>query len=101
MAQLAHEGYDPAFGARPLKRVIQREIGDPAAMLILDGKVGEGDTIQVRAGVEPTDPLQITAVPPRPDATSDRFIRPDPERRVRLGPDPNEPSRLRIEGEAG
>ena len=37
MAQLAHEGYDPAFGARPLKRVIQREIGDPAAILILDG----------------------------------------------------------------
>ena len=37
MAQLAHEGYDPAFGARPLKRVIQREIGDPASLLILDG----------------------------------------------------------------
>ena len=44
---LAHEGYDPAFGARPLKRVIQREIGDPAAVLILDGKVGDGDTITV------------------------------------------------------
>ena len=49
MAQLAHEGYDPAFGARPLKRVIQREIGDPAAVLILEGKVGEGDTITVDA----------------------------------------------------
>ena len=49
MAWLAHEGYDPAFGARPLKRVIQREIGDPAAMLILDGKVGEGDTVTVDA----------------------------------------------------
>ena len=44
---LAHEGYDPSFGARPLKRVIQREIADPAALLILDGKVGEGDTVTV------------------------------------------------------
>ena len=66
MIQLAREGYDPAFGARPLKRIIQREIGDPASLLILDGSVGEGDTIQVRAGVEPTDPLQITAVPATP-----------------------------------
>ena len=39
---LAREGYDPAFGARPLKRVIQREIGDRAAVLILEGKVHEG-----------------------------------------------------------
>jgi ATP-dependent Clp protease ATP-binding subunit ClpB len=47
MAWLAHEGYDPAFGARPLKRVIQRHISDPAAMLILDGKVAEGGTVSV------------------------------------------------------
>jgi len=44
---LAHEGYDPAFGARPLKRVIQREIADPAALLILGGQVTEGDTVTV------------------------------------------------------
>ncbi len=44
---LAHEGYDPAFGARPLKRVIQREIGDRAAVLILEGKVHEGGSIVV------------------------------------------------------
>ena len=44
---LAKEGYDPAFGARPLKRVIQREIGDRAAVLILEGKVHEGGTIVV------------------------------------------------------
>jgi ATP-dependent Clp protease ATP-binding subunit ClpB len=44
---LAHEGYDPSFGARPLKRVIQREIADPAALLILEGKAGEGDTVTV------------------------------------------------------
>lgn len=50
MAQLAREGFDPAFGARPLKRVIQREIGDPASLLILDGSVGDGGSIVVRAG---------------------------------------------------
>jgi ATP-dependent Clp protease ATP-binding subunit ClpB len=50
MAQLAREGFDPAFGARPLKRVIQREIGDKASMLILGGDVTEGGTIAVRAG---------------------------------------------------
>jgi ATP-dependent Clp protease ATP-binding subunit ClpB len=48
-ALLAHEGYDPAFGARPLKRVIQREIGDRAAVLILEGKVTDGGTIVVDA----------------------------------------------------
>jgi ATP-dependent Clp protease ATP-binding subunit ClpB len=48
-AALAHEGYDPSFGARPLKRVIQRELADKLAMLLLDGKLGEGDTITVDA----------------------------------------------------
>ena len=47
LAQLAHDGYDPSFGARPLKRVIQREISDPAALLILEGKAVEGDTVTV------------------------------------------------------
>jgi ATP-dependent Clp protease ATP-binding subunit ClpB len=42
---LAKEGYDPAYGARPLKRVIQREILDPLSLDILDGKFGEGDRI--------------------------------------------------------
>ena len=47
MAHLAKEGFDPAFGARPLKRIIQREIGDQAAMLLLEGKVTDGGTIHV------------------------------------------------------
>ena len=47
MALLAHEGYDPSFGARPLKRVIQREIVDPAASLILEGRVTEGGAVSV------------------------------------------------------
>ena len=46
---LAREGFDPAFGARPLKRVIQREIGDRLATAILEGKVDEGDTVTVDA----------------------------------------------------
>ena len=48
VALMAREGYDPAFGARPLKRVIQRELADPAAMLILEAKVAEGGSIAVR-----------------------------------------------------
>ena len=47
MAALAHDGYDPAFGARPLKRVIQRSLADPASVMILEGKVSDGDTIVV------------------------------------------------------
>ena len=46
-ASLAKEGFDPAFGARPLKRVIQREIGDRLAVEILEGKVADGDSIVV------------------------------------------------------
>jgi ATP-dependent Clp protease ATP-binding subunit ClpB len=46
-AHLAHEGYDPIFGARPLKRVIQRVIGDNASLLILEGKVAEDGMINV------------------------------------------------------
>jgi ATP-dependent Clp protease ATP-binding subunit ClpB len=42
---LAKEGFDPAYGARPLKRVIQKEIQDQLAMKILEGKFKEGDTI--------------------------------------------------------
>jgi ATP-dependent Clp protease ATP-binding subunit ClpB len=44
---VAAKGYDPTFGARPLKRVIQREIGDPLALRLLEGKYGEGDTVTV------------------------------------------------------
>ncbi|MGB8621895.1 MAG: AAA family ATPase, partial [Paracoccaceae bacterium] len=47
---LADEGYDPVFGARPLKRVIQRALQDPLAELILAGDVMDGDTIHVSAG---------------------------------------------------
>ncbi len=49
MKLVAEVGYDPAFGARPLKRVIQREIGDRLAMKILDGSIAEGDKVTVDA----------------------------------------------------
>ena len=47
---LVREGYDPAYGARPLKRAIQRHILDPLAMRVLEGEFREGDLVQVDAG---------------------------------------------------
>ena len=44
---LAHAGYDPDYGARPLRRVLQREIEDPLALALLEGKYLEGATITV------------------------------------------------------
>jgi ATP-dependent Clp protease ATP-binding subunit ClpB len=49
---LADEGYDPVYGARPLKRVIQRQLQDPLAEMILAGEVKDGDTIHVSAGAD-------------------------------------------------
>ena len=48
--QLVREGYDPAYGARPLKRAIQRRVLDPLALRVLEGAFGEGDTVVVEAG---------------------------------------------------
>jgi ATP-dependent Clp protease ATP-binding subunit ClpB len=44
-AKLAHDGYDAAFGARPLKRLIQKQVGDRLAMAILEGTIGDGDKV--------------------------------------------------------
>ncbi|MEL6830930.1 MAG: AAA family ATPase, partial [Pseudomonadota bacterium] len=57
---LAEKGYDPVYGARPLKRVIQKELQDPLARLLLEGRIHDGDTIQV--GVEGSS-LSINGVP--------------------------------------
>jgi ATP-dependent Clp protease ATP-binding subunit ClpB len=46
---LANAGYDPVYGARPLKRVIQRELQNPLAERILAGEIREGDTVKVTA----------------------------------------------------
>lgn len=48
---LSREGYDPAYGARPLKRTIQRKIQDPLALALLEGKFQEGDTVRVDLSV--------------------------------------------------
>lgn len=48
-AVLAERGWDPIFGARPLKRAIQRHLQDPLALAILEGKVNDGDHVRVRA----------------------------------------------------
>jgi ATP-dependent Clp protease ATP-binding subunit ClpB len=44
---LAQRGYDPVYGARPLRRVIQKDIQDPLARLILEGKVKDGDRVRI------------------------------------------------------
>src|SRR6187397_2048360 len=46
---LGKKGYDPAYGARPLKRVIQKYVQDPLAELILQGKIHEGETVRITA----------------------------------------------------
>jgi ATP-dependent Clp protease ATP-binding subunit ClpB len=46
---LADKGYDPAYGARPLKRVIQKNVQDPLAEMILAGKVKDGEKVAVSA----------------------------------------------------
>jgi ATP-dependent Clp protease ATP-binding subunit ClpB len=66
---LANEGYDPVFGARPLKRVIQRALQNPLAEALLAGEIKDGETVPVTAG---TDGLIIgdrlgTSERPRPD----------------------------------
>jgi ATP-dependent Clp protease ATP-binding subunit ClpB len=48
--QLVREGYDPTYGARPLKRTIQRRVLDILALRVLEGDFVEGDTIEVDAG---------------------------------------------------
>jgi ATP-dependent Clp protease ATP-binding subunit ClpB len=47
---LADKGWDPAYGARPLKRVIQKAVQDPLAELILSGRIKDGETVVVSAG---------------------------------------------------
>ena len=48
-AWLAEAGYDPVYGARPLKRVIQRSLQNPLAMMLLEGAIAEGETVHVSA----------------------------------------------------
>lgn len=66
---LADKGYDPAYGARPLKRVIQREVQDPLAEKILLGEVKDEDRVKISSG---TDRLNFYVVGSKADAAGDR-----------------------------
>mgnify|MGYP000981416830 FL=1 len=57
---LAVEGYDPAYGARPLRRLIQREIGDQLARMLLSGEVHDGDTVTADAVPDGKQGLTLT-----------------------------------------
>ena len=46
---LGNAGYDPVYGARPLKRVIQKHLQNPLANMILEGRINDGDTITISA----------------------------------------------------
>ncbi|HUR77953.1 MAG TPA: ATP-dependent chaperone ClpB [Acidimicrobiales bacterium] len=58
---LANAGYDEVFGARPLKRLIQRELGDKLAMALLEGKITDGDVVQVTVSADADDGLVVSA----------------------------------------
>jgi ATP-dependent Clp protease ATP-binding subunit ClpB len=76
--RLAEKGWDPAYGARPLKRVIQRSVQDPLAEMILAGTVQDGDhvAITVKDGV-----LTFNGEAP-PSVNIEQFARPIPMRKL-------------------
>lgn len=63
---LAEKGYDPAYGARPLKRVIQKNVQDPLAQLILAAAIKDGDTVPVHAGPDGLRIADVAVVADRP-----------------------------------
>ena len=67
---LSEKGYDPAYGARPLKRVIQREVQDPLAERILLGEIKDEDSVKISAG---NDRLQFYVVGSKAETPGDRF----------------------------
>ena len=58
---LAIEGFDPAYGARPLRRLVQREIGDRLAKMLLSGEVRDGGSVVVDRGAEVGEGLVLRA----------------------------------------
>jgi ATP-dependent Clp protease ATP-binding subunit ClpB len=65
---IAAQGYDPVYGARPLKRVIQREVQNPIALALLEGSFAEGDTVRVERAGEHLRFVRGSAVPERASA---------------------------------
>ncbi|TME29727.1 MAG: hypothetical protein E6I62_09915, partial [Chloroflexi bacterium] len=64
MAHVAKEGYDPTYGARPLRRAIQREIENPLARAILGGEFAAGDTVRIDVLDGKIAFEKVTAAPP-------------------------------------
>jgi ATP-dependent Clp protease ATP-binding subunit ClpB len=71
--RLAEAGYDPSFGARPLKRTIQRQIQDPLALGLLEGRFAPGDTVEVDGE---DGGVTLRKRPPVPEADQDPSDRP-------------------------
>ncbi len=82
-AWLADKGYDPSYGARPLKRVIQKHVQDPLAEMILAGEIGDGETVRIGAerGSLTINGAPIGGAPPTRRATPTG--RSSPSRRAR------------------
>ncbi len=70
--RLSNEGYDPIYGARPLKRVIQQRILDPLALQVLQGNFKDGDTILVDATPEGFAFVKASDLPDSVDEAADR-----------------------------
>ncbi|MGA7362475.1 MAG: ATP-dependent chaperone ClpB [Candidatus Dormiibacterota bacterium] len=72
-AWLAEQGYDPVYGARPLRRVLQRQLGDRIATAVLRGEFSEGDTIVVDAGEQGLSLTRVSdsAAPSAPEFTAE------------------------------
>jgi ATP-dependent Clp protease ATP-binding subunit ClpB len=72
---LADKGYDPAYGARPLKRAIQKAVQDPLAERILGGEIGDGERVNVSANAHGLVFGGTDAAPPTPERGDDRVVR--------------------------
>ncbi|NNM96434.1 MAG: ATP-dependent chaperone ClpB, partial [Candidatus Dormibacteraeota bacterium] len=69
---LAEQGYDPVYGARPLRRVLQRQLGDRIAMGILAGTYRDGDVLAVDSGEAGIEIKREVPPPAAEDSTSPR-----------------------------
>ncbi|HPS76723.1 MAG TPA: hypothetical protein PLS53_01055, partial [Thermoanaerobaculaceae bacterium] len=61
---LARDGFDPDFGARPLRRTIQRLVQDPLARLVLEGQVADGTTVRLKVADGELRLVPLPATPP-------------------------------------
>ena len=72
-AWLADKGYDPSYGARPLKRVIQKNVQDPLAEMILAGEIDDGEMVVI--GANPQGLTFLTGAEAEPEEQGDRSAR--------------------------